>query len=317
TGDLLRKYNLIDNPEFVAFVNEQLLITAQNYLEEVNELFGAAALCYTNYGNYYMAGGLINLVKPLVNYLESRGGQVILRAPVVAIRPDGQDYLVQTDHRGNIQTYRAKQVISAIPLNNTLQLIEQPKLKQKFDRFTMGSEQLNSAFQMGVVFKKKRIFDCLHHQIHLPEPLPYTGSRSIFLSLSHPEDQERCGPEEVVASISTHAPDPAHRKMDQKERIEEQILVQLEKLGFFDREDIIYRHSSTPGAWEKWTQRAFGFVGGYPQYFHIKPWQMLDARLDHRGLYLAGDSVYPGQGIPGATLSGIIAYQKIKLDARG
>jgi phytoene dehydrogenase-like protein len=46
----------------------------------------------------------------------------------------------------------------------------------------------------------------------------------------------------------------------------------------------------------------------------IKPWQMLDARLDHRSAYLCGDSAYPGQGIPGAGLSGIIAWQKMQLD---
>ena len=44
----------IDDPNFKRFVDEQLLITAQNRAEEVNHLFGAAALCYTNYGNHYI-----------------------------------------------------------------------------------------------------------------------------------------------------------------------------------------------------------------------------------------------------------------------
>jgi phytoene dehydrogenase-like protein len=80
------------------------------------------------------------------------------------------------------------------------------------------------------------------------------------------------------------------------------------------REDILYRDSATPGAWTFWTQRAYGMVGGYPQYRAIKPWQMKDARLDHRGAYTCGDSVYPGQGIVGVCLSGIIAANKLVLD---
>ncbi|MFT6883083.1 MAG: phytoene dehydrogenase-like protein, partial [Marinoscillum sp.] len=56
----------LNSPDFRRFINEQLLITAQNHSEEVNFLFGAAALCYTNYGNYYIDGGLSNLVTPIV-----------------------------------------------------------------------------------------------------------------------------------------------------------------------------------------------------------------------------------------------------------
>src|SRR5690606_37688283 len=39
--DLLARYGLLENKLFKDFVNEQLLITAQNHLGEVNELFGA------------------------------------------------------------------------------------------------------------------------------------------------------------------------------------------------------------------------------------------------------------------------------------
>ena len=314
TGDLLRKFNLRHNPEFVSFVNEQLLITAQNYVEEVNELFGATALCYTNYGNYYMPGGLLNLVQPMVDYLESHGGRVVLRAPVTEIHPNGKGYWVHTDYRGEQTKYHGEKVLSTIPVNNTLELFEDEKVKTRMKSRLMESPQLNSAFQLGLVFKRTRRFECLHHQIHLDQPLPFTHSHSIFLSLSHPDDHERCGPDEVVASISTHAPDPSSHLIEDKEAVVEAIIGTLEQKGFLKREDIIYQHASTPGSWEKWTKMAFGFVGGYPQYMHIKPWQMIDARLDHRGAYLAGDSTYPGQGIPGATLSGIIAFQKMKLD---
>ncbi|RMG73793.1 MAG: hypothetical protein D6722_03255 [Bacteroidetes bacterium] len=311
---MLRQYGLDQDPRFVAFVNEQLLITAQNYLEEVNILFGATALCYTLFTNYYVPGGLQQMVQPIVDYIEARGGQVLLRQPVTRIQPQDGQYLVTTEYRKKQRQFLTPYLVSAIPINNTLALWQDERLKTRYQKRLMQSEALNSAFQLGFVMRRHRAYDSLHHQVHLSAPLPQIGSHSIFLSLSHPDDPDRCGPDEVVGSVSTHVPDPAHRQVTDKEAIAEAIFAALAQAGLVRREDITYWHASTPGSWQKWTARAWGFVGGYPQYMRIKPWHMLDARLDHRGAYICGDSTYPGQGIPGACLSGIIAYEKMVLD---
>jgi phytoene dehydrogenase-like protein len=320
---LLKKYKLLDNQPFVDFVNEQLLITAQNHAPEVNVLFGTTALCYTNYGNYYVNGGLINLVKPLVNYLEACGSTVCLRHRVEAVQRHGTGYQVRCSVKGQAERwFQGRFVVSGIPINNTLPLFaetpSQPMangLSARLARKVLGSPQLNSAFQMGIGFQTTQAFSCLHHQIHLPEPLPHIGSASVFVSLSHPADASRTdAPGQAVASVSTHVRHPAAHLHLPKPDIERAILAQLVAKGFFQPEQVVYTHSSAPGAWQKWTQREHGFVGGYPQYLHIKPWQMLDARLDGHGAYLCGDTAYPGQGIPGATLSGIIAFEKLCRD---
>lgn len=306
---VLRKHNLHEHSDFVDFVNEQLLITAQNHMSEVNFLFGAAALCYTNYPNYYIDGGLLNLVKPLIEYIESKGGEVVYREKVEKITKGDGQYLVQT----NKDTYKAGYLISGIPINNTLELFTD-KAVAKLQLKTLNSKQLNSAFQMGVGFVPHKTFETIHHQIHLSKPLPETGSASIFISLNHTEDHSRTDkPGEMVMSISTHAPDPENRKIDNA-KVEEAVIDELIARDFLKKENIKFMHSSTPGAWVKWTARKWGFVGGYPQYLKVKPWQMLDSRLDMHKAYQVGDTVYPGQGIPGVTLSGIIAVEKMKLD---
>lgn len=308
TSDFIKKYGLLDFPEFREFINEQLLITAQNHMEEVNLLFGATALCYTNYGNYYIDGGLINLVNPFLEYIQGRGGEIKLREGVERIEQRSHDYVVQSK-KGE---YQAPLVLSGIPVNNLLDLY--PPAQNKYKDVVMDSPRLNSAFQMGIGFKSDKVPESLHHQIHLREPLAGVGSASIFLSLSHPEDTTRSDePGMQVASISTHVPDPAVNIIDNA-KAEDAVIKVLEEKGFLRKEDIVYRHSSSPKSWEKWTGRAFGFVGGYPQFFSIKPWQMIEARVDGKGLYQCGDTTYPGQGIPGTTLSGIIAYEKIKKD---
>lgn len=309
TRSLLAKHGLLDNALFCDFVNEQLLITAQNHMGDVNTLFGATALCYTNYPNYYVDGGLINLVNPFVEYIKEKGGEVRLRESVKRIRSHEGGYLVETKK----ESYQATYLISGIPINDTQELFDL-RGDRRIEAKVMESKQLNGAFQMGIGFKPHRTFDTIHHQIHLEKALKQTGSDSIFISLSHPMDASRSDePDLSVMSVSTHVPDPENRIID-GEKAEQAVIGELVKQGFLKRENIVYQHSSTPKSWAKWTGRKWGFVGGYPQYMSIKPWQMLDARLDKHKAYIVGDTVYPGQGIPGVTLSGIIAVEKMMTD---
>nr|MCU0393086.1 NAD(P)-binding protein [Thermoflexibacter sp.] len=279
---LLKKYGLLDNQRFVDFVNEQLLITAQNYLSEVNLLFGATALCYTNYGNYYINGGLINLVNPLVDYLKANNAEVLLRHKVEKIAFDGKYYGLTVKPKGKeAEVFYAPILVSGIPINNTLELCEDTVISSSraVRSKTLDSPQLHSAFQMGIGFKKRKDFDCIHHQIHLEHPLPEIGSSSIFLSLNHPQDTSRSDqPDMMVGSVSTHIRNPAKNMTFDKEKVESVIIDVLAQRGFLNRADIVYSHSSAPLAWEKWTNRKYGFVGGYPQYLNIKPWQMIESR---------------------------------------
>lgn len=308
TKQVMKKYGVY-NDEFLSYVNEQLMITAQNTAEDVNFLFGAAALCYTNYQNFYIDGGLRNLVQPIVDYIVNQGGQVVYREPVISISKEDNRFIVKT----KTQHFTADKVVSGIPLNDSKDLFSDMKVFRS--KKELQSPVLNSAFQMGIAFTSERKDTCLHHQIHLKKPLSGVNATSIFISLSHPEDQSRA-PEKntCVASISTHWPDPKNSVFDTK-LLEEEVLSVLEEKGFFKREDIVYYHSSSPKSWKKWTGRKWGFVGGYPQFMKIKPWQLNDSRLGVSGAYQVGDSVYPGQGIPGVTLGGIVAARKLLMDA--
>jgi phytoene dehydrogenase-like protein len=76
-----------------------------------------------------------------------------------------------------------------------------------------------------------------------------------------------------------------------------------EAKNLFKREDVLTYHVSDAANWEKWTGRYRGFVGGIPQFMRIKPW-MMNKQQKGNNLFFCGDSVYPGQGIPGVVLSG-------------
>jgi len=306
----LKRFQLHQNAAFCRFVDEQLLITAQNKRNEVNMLFGATALCYTNFGNYYMPGGMAGLVNRLIEYLQSKGGQLLLRSRVTGLQTHANGVAVHTGDGSQIY----QSVVSSIPLNNLYDLLPEGKPKQNIQGKLLPSVKLSSALQMGIGIRTHRSYDCLHHQIHLDVPLAGTQTHSIFVSLHPANDQLRAEAGQMAISVSTHWPNPEHNHIENRELAESQILDALEAHDLLRRENMVYMHSSGPKSWAKWTGRQWGFVGGYPQFKDIKPWQMMGARLLKGKLYVCGDTTYPGQGIPGAVLSGLIAFHKMKLD---
>lgn len=307
-SDFLKENELDSNQAFVDFVNEQLLITAQNHAEEVNMLFGATALCYTNFGNYYVPGGLINLVNPFVEYIKKHSGEVLMKTTVQKIKRESKGFTIETD-KGDLQV---DIVLSGIPLNNVIDLVDDNILKGKLAKSILSSAQLRGAFTMGVGLTNAQNQKVIHKQIHLTQNIGIPGAKSIFISYNHISDTSRSPEHHSVASISTHVYDPANFTLN-KDEVAKKVLSFLIEIGEFEADAVVYYHSSTPQTWHDWTLRKFGFVGGYPQYKRIKPWQMAGSRLG-KGIYVCGDSVYPGQGIPGVCLSGIISAHKIKTD---
>jgi phytoene dehydrogenase-like protein len=313
TYNLLEKHGLQNNKTFIEFCDQQLMITAQTDTKNCNALFGAAALCYTLIGNYYCDGGMMGLIKPFLDKFSSLNGELLLRHKTSAIVPQGTGYLIKT----NKGDFRAKTVVCSIPLNNTLEIFD----GLSTDRFSALSKRLfskrdlASALQVSFAFEPDRDYDYLHYQLHLAETMPETRAKSIFLSLSHKDDLGRSSERGLrIASVSCHlhlakAPDTIN-----KQAAVDLILDRLESAGLIKRDQIRYLHCSDSKDWQQWTGRSWGFVGGYPQKMSVKPWQMVSHRLDGKGAYICGDSTYPGQGLPGVTLSAIITAEKWMAD---
>lgn len=57
----------------------------------------------------------------------------------------------------------------------------------------------------------------------------------------------------------------------------------------------------TPLSFQRFTQRSLGWVGGFPQTSLLRAW---GPRLG-RGLWLVGDSIFPGQSVLATALGGM------------
>ncbi|WP_246075252.1 phytoene desaturase family protein [Gracilimonas mengyeensis] len=193
-------------------------------------------------------------------------------------------------------------------------------MKQYFREKALGFEEVWGAITMGIGIKDEFPDEMpLHHQIHLPEGemIPHASSGSVFVSMSKRGDTERAKEGKRTLNISTHAlPEywfSLHEKYDAAKQEVENFIVNLleQKLPGFSRNNIEVLHTATPVSWQNWVYRKKGRVGGIPQSMARSLLNWIPHETPFKGLYLVGDTTYPGQGIPGVTLSGINVYSRV------
>jgi C-3',4' desaturase CrtD len=310
----------ITNPDFFSFLDEQLMISAQAPSSDTPFLFGAPACTYTNATNYSVPGGLVEMVNTLSRFIKGNGGEVKNKEKVISLEKHDQLFTVIAEKAGIKHQYQSRIVVSNIPVWN-MSDISHGKMADYFRKEGSKYEKAWGAFTMGIAVKNGfEPSTSLHHQIHLREEDKIEGlnSDSIFVSLSHPDDSVRSPDGYRTINISTHTdPDWWFRLNGNyetyKQRVQEQILrIIVERLDGFNREDIETVFSATPVTWNNWVYRKKGRVGGIPQQMDRSLLDWTPSETPFKGLYLVGDTVFPGQGIPGVTLSGINVYYRIQ-----
>jgi C-3',4' desaturase CrtD len=311
----------IDSPKFQSFVDEQLMITAQATASETPFLFGAAGITYTNYSNYYVPGGLLEMINAIRSFIQDHGGALHTKEGVEMITKKKKYFTVETKNSKNEKnTYKAPIVVSNIPIWN-MKDITNAEIGDYFKKEASGFEEAWGAITIGIATEDTYPEDLsLHHQIHLNEgqTVPYTNSKSFFVSMSKPGDDKRAKNGKRTLNISTHA-SPAtwyglNGSYDKaKEEVEDFIVKNLtDKLPGFSDAKIDLIHTATPVTWENWVYRKKGRVGGIPQSMARSLLNWTPNETPFKGLYLCGDTTFPGQGIPGVTLSGINVYSRIR-----
>ena len=307
----------VATPEFLRFLDEQLMITAQSKAADTPFLFGAAGITYTNYSNYYVPGGLIKMIDAIREFITQKGGAFHTKEAVLSIKQIGDCYQVHTKKE---KTYEAPVVISNVPVWNMPDLTG-GEMQSYFKKESGQYSEAWGAVTMGIAASDAFPESLpLHHQLNLPEgeTVPFTPSKSVFVSLSKQGDTERAPEGYRSLNVSCHAKPEDWFAMgdaynDNKETVHKYLLDTLTKLlpGFADAE-IKFADVATPVSWEQWVSRKKGRVGGIPQSMARSLLNWTPNQTPFKGLYLVGDTTYPGQGIPGVTLGGINVYSRVK-----
>ncbi|MBC8042455.1 MAG: FAD-dependent oxidoreductase [Rhizobacter sp.] len=318
TLDVIKQHGLDGSSDFVRFCDEQLMITSQATSAQVPFLYAAPCLAYTNSGNFYSYGGILALAETIIQKYKSLGGDIKFREEVTLIARTGNGFKVTTAS-GN--TFESKELVSNATIWNMATLTK-GRISEHFrglsQKFSFGW----GAFTMSVAVKNHLPENLtLHHQFVLDAPVPHCTSKSFFISLSAADDRQR-QPEGIrLFSVSMHTvaepwlePDgqAGESYATKKAEVEQFIFAHLERhLAGFSQADIVFKTSATPKSWQEWTFRKNGRVGGLPNTMEKNVFDLIAPVTPFKGLYLVGDTVYPGQGIAGVCLSGQNAVHRI------
>jgi C-3',4' desaturase CrtD len=144
---------------------------------------------------------------------------------------------------------------------------------------------------------------------------------SLFISISQEGDgRAPAGQATVTASVFTPTapwltlPEPAY----QTRKAEAMAGIQAGLQTLLGLEPEQWRHAelATPRGWAGWTGRPRGMVGGLGQHpSRFGPFG-LASRTPLPGLWLCGDSIHPGEGTAGVTVSALMACRQL-LAGRG
>jgi len=318
-GDRMDAYG-IDDPHLRAFVDGQLLDAMQCRADACVAPNGALALDVYRSGAQYVLGGLSSLADELLDVVRSRGGSVRFGTAARAIVRDDDGHIAGVATRHGLM--RAPVVVSAVPLRNTVALLGDDAT-ERLRRRDAGQPKMWGAFTLyaGVAAAALRAAPRPFQQVTdltVSNPAAHAVDAppaNLLVSVSPAADGARAPAGHHAVTVSTHvdaarwttlARDGAAYEAA-KRTLEARLLEQVERLlpGF--RDGLAYLRSGTPRTFARYTRRADGTVGGFPQTVRHANFAAPSHRTDVPGLFLAGDTVFPGQGALGATSSGFIA----------
>ena len=296
-----------DDPLFGAFLDGQLLISAQTTAVGANALYGSAALDLPRRGVNHVRGGIGSLAQTLVGWIKEHGGQVLYRQQVEQIKrlPD-KHFLIQTKKKLEIEADRLVANVTPWALADLLGYEVPGSLRRE-----LGQRQATwGAFTLYLGLDRAALPEMStgHHQVIVDAHKPLGEGNSVFISLADPLDSSRAPKGKIPATLSTHtavAPwwelvkNGRRGYLSQRAEYADRLLAAAEIAlpGIGSAIDLCL--PGTPATFNFYTRRPQGMVGGFPQT------SLFNARGPQTGianLWLVGDSIFPGQSTAGVTL---------------
>ncbi len=320
--DLLRICGLSKNKRLIKFLNLQLKLYSQEDVYNTAALYGSTVLqmCQEPHGLWHLEKSMQSLSDALENSLNQTGAKIIFGQKVESIMFDNYKNCWKVfaksksksfDHYANDLVYTAPPQSLLEHLNESLNRVQSYK-----NRLTNLPEP-SGALVFYSALKKEHIktISSYHYQFAAHE------LGSIFVSISREGDgRAPRGEITLIASMFTKTKDWFNLEkniyLEKKKMYLRKISSELESKFDIDSDNWLHKELATPVGFQKWTNRPNGIVGGLGQNPGIFGLFGLSSRTPFQGLWLCGDSIYPGEGTAGVSQSALMVARQI-LASRG
>ncbi|WP_295011853.1 FAD-dependent oxidoreductase [Sulfuricurvum sp.] len=282
-------------PEFMDFLDAQILIVAQASSDKVNFFTAALALGYTFYETHYPIGGMGTICESLT----SKIADIRKGCKVITIKRDKKLYHITT----SAGIIRARNLIMGTSHYESSQWFDDKEIRDYYASFEKRNNH-QSAFILYMKIKSDTVFQH-HYQLISDSVIPYTISKSLFVSFSDPFDTAfTTGYYHITASIHTDSRiwlglSPSCYKT-QKTELHDLLQGWICDRLCIRRDEIVESFAATPKTFSRYINRT-QLGGNAMTLWNFLP--LLPSNDTHiRGFYQVGDTSYAAQGWPGVVM---------------
>lgn len=294
--DFITRFYGTLSPQYLDFLDAQILIVAQATSDKINFFTAALSLGYTFNETHYPIGGM----GAMCTSLTSKIPDVRTRCLVTSITKENDVYTLTTA-QGPIQ---CKNLIMGTSHYESSQWFSDHAIKKYYQKYEKRNNH-QSAFVLYMTIKTPTPYH--HHYQFISETIiPHTLSKSLFVSFSDPSDTliAPVGSYRITASIHTDTRfwTPLSKVHYQHQKKELQNLLQqwiCDKLGI-QNEEIVECFAATPKTFGRYINRTQ--LGGNALTLSNFLPRLPSNDTPIKGLYQIGDTAYAAQGWPGVVM---------------
>ena len=315
--DILKICGSDKDKRLIKFLNLQLKLYSQEDVYSTAALYGCTVLQMSQqpHGLWHLKDSMQALSVALEKSLKQTNAKILFNQKVNSLVFDTNRHLwkIKTIKGNSVNEYYSHDVIYSPPPQGLLNLLVDKNYNYlKYKNRLKNLPKPTGALVFYSALKKENMINISsnHYQIVSKD------LGSLFISLSEVGDgRAPVGEITLIASIFTDTQEWFDLGKDQyickKNKYLKQISKAVEEKFQISPENWLHQELSTPRAFERWTNRPKGIVGGLGQNPEIFGLFGLSSRTPFEGLWLCGDSIYPGEGTAGVSQSALMVSKQI------
>jgi C-3',4' desaturase CrtD len=320
-GMTLARYGLADDLALTAMLGMMVEDTVHTSVARAPMINAALGMTIRGAGLTRHEGGMHGFWRVLVSRYRELGGTLRTGHPVSAVTREADGYRVE--HRRG--TVGAERVVLAVPAVSAARICATTPLATRLRRYIdRDRDEMGGAVVvfLGVPQEEVAGAAMTHHQLVHDYRQPFGDGNNMFVSVSAPGDGISAPPGRRAVMISTHtslsdwaglADDVySQRKKEMGERLVGLARRVYPTLG--DRADVFA--VGTPRTFARFTLRPSGAVGGPHQSLRNTNQHTIPHDLGGDGLWMVGDSTWPGVGTVACVLGSRIVADGIRREIR-
>jgi phytoene dehydrogenase-like protein len=285
---------------FDTWVRAMCQITVQCPPEEVEAPFALGALDYPWRGTGHVRGGIGVLASGLSDALRGLGAQVRFADRVASMERGGSGWRVTT-RRGVLDApvVLANLLPTDLARCALLDLDTNPRLRRLDSGVRTGWGAAMQYLTLAPAVRQDEQ-EPRHLELVDDADTPFIEGNHVFVSIGAPDASGRSS-----ATVSTHVrPIPVEPVAEYHTRVQARMRQTLLRRAPEIVERILHHLPGSPRTFERFTGRSGGYVGGIPRRAGLGNYRDLGPFEAAPGLFLVGDTTFPGQSTLATALGG-------------